>query len=225
MGLLGLQNGCRTKKVCTLQTQLFYFVLHFHLYILFHFPLFLEKSLELCFCLGWGAVALRLYWETLTEGGAGCGESSELKRRRQVENTELMHVSIVCKLDIACAAQMLNAGELKKQSSVYQPSNWKWCNLCKFQCFQSFCGVARIFPNSLLRASGVGMTKLYIRNTQDEAVRSTMTLSRSPSLDDTYCASCLSLTFGMMDERVKSVSCMRMRPDTRQGPPLTWYMQ
>ena len=29
-----------------------------------------------------------------------------------------MHVSIVCKLDIACAAQMLNAGELKNQSSA-----------------------------------------------------------------------------------------------------------
>ena len=151
--------GCGTKKVC--RHSFFTLFCTFTFTFFFIFPFFWKSHLNFAFCLGWGAVALRLYWETLTEGGAGCGESSELKRRRQVENTELMHVSIVCKLDIACAAQMLNASELKKQSSVYQPTNWKWCNLCKFQCFPRFCGVARIFPNSLLRASGVGMTKLY----------------------------------------------------------------
>ena len=78
----------------------------------------------------------------------------------------------------------------------------------------------------LFQGSNGGMTKIYsIRNTQDETVRSTMTLSRSPSLDVRCCATCLSLTFGIFDERIKPVSCMRMRPDTRQGPRLTWELR
>ena len=221
MGLLGLQNGCRTKKVC--RHSFFTLFCTFTFTFFFIFPFFWKSHLNFAFCLWWGAVALRLYWETPTEGGAGCGESSELKRRRQVENTELMHVSIVCKLDIACAAQMLNASELKKTVFSVPTNQLKVMQFMQVSMFSKFlcCGqdiskqpVARKWCRDdkalqirnaqdetclwLFQGRHGGMTKIYsIRNTQDETVRSTVTLSRSPSLDVRCCATCLSLTFGI----------------------------
>ena len=132
--------GCGTKKVC--RHSFFTLFCTFTFTFFFIFPFFWKSHLNFVSCLGWGAVALRLYWEILTEGGAGCGESSELKRRRQVENTELMHVSIVCKLDIACAAQMLNAGELKKTVFSVPTNQLKVMQFMQVSMFSKFlwCG-------------------------------------------------------------------------------------